>query len=395
MNARRLSPGLLAALGFIASVGPLSVDLYLPAFTDIAADLNAPAASIQLTLTAFLIGISAGQLILGPLSDRLGRRRVLVVALAVFALSSVGMVFVPTVEVLIGLRLIQGLSGAAGIVLARAIAVDLSEGRTAVRALSLIAMVVGLGPIVAPLIGGVASVTWGWRGALAVAAVLAVLMLILAVLVIPESLPPDQRHGAGVLAAMRDFGELLGDRGFRGYLISFSLGFGAMMAYVSASPFVAQTVLGMDPVGYSLAFASSAAALILANIVNARVAPLVGPERMLAVGQIVALAAGLALVILAATSALTIVTFIVAAFVFIAGTGFTMSNASALALAQAPRTLGAGAALIGATQFAVGAAVAPLVGLWGEATALPMAVILVACVLVGGIGALAARSTSH
>ncbi len=159
MSARRLTPGLLAALGFIASVGPLSVDLYLPAFTDIAADLDAPATSIQLTLTTFLIGIAVGQLILGPLSDRLGRRRVLVPSLVVFALSSAGMVFVPTVELLVGLRFVQGLSGAAGIVLARAIAVDLSEGRTAVRALSLIAMVVGLGPIVAPIVGGVASAT--------------------------------------------------------------------------------------------------------------------------------------------------------------------------------------------------------------------------------------------
>ncbi len=197
------------------------------------------------------------------------------------------------------------------------------------------------------------------------AAVLAVVMFVLAVLIVPESLPPDQRHGAGVRVALGGFTGLLTDRGFLGYLVTFSLAFGAVMAYISASPFVAQAMLGMDTVGYSLAFASAAAALILANIVNARFAPKVGPERLLAVGQFAALMAGLALLTMAVTGTLTIALFFLASFVLVAGTGFTMSNASALALAQAPRALGTGAALIGAAQFAVGAAVAPLVGLWG------------------------------
>lgn len=147
---RRLTPGLLAALGFITAVGPFAVDMYLPSFTQIGTELAAPASSVQLTLTAFLIGIGVGQLILGPLSDRFGRRPVLVIALAVFAASGVAMAFTPTVEVFIALRLVQGLTGAAGMMLARAIAVDLSEGETAVRALSLIAMLVGLGPLIAP-----------------------------------------------------------------------------------------------------------------------------------------------------------------------------------------------------------------------------------------------------
>lgn len=381
----RLTPGLLATLGVLAAIGPLATDFYLASFTAISRDLVASPSAVQLTLTGFLVGIAIGQLVLGPTSDRFGRRPVMVFAMSVFALTSVLIALAPTIEWMIVFRVVHGLSGAAGIVIARAIAVDLSHGDTAVRALSLIAMVAALGPIVAPLIGGGVAAAVGWRGALWVMAAIACALCLLAWLVIPESLPPDERRTGGVGEAVRGFGALFADRVFVGYLLAFALGYGAMMAYISASPFVVQGVLGLGIVAYSLGYAMSAAALVGSNFSNSRLAPRFGPVRMLTVGQLSAVIAAIVLFILTMLGLLNWVGLIAMAFVLTAGTGFTMSNSSALAFAQTPNGRGSASALIGATQFGVGAVVAPLTGAWGGDTAVPMTAIMLVCVVAGGV----------
>ena len=370
----RLTPGLLAALGFVSAVGPFATDMDLASFTDIAQDLGTVASSVQLTLTAFLIGIGTGQLVLGPLSDRWGRRPVLLSALAVFALSGAATVFSPTIGVFIALRFLQGFSGAAGVVVARAIAADLSRGADTVRALSLIATVVGLGPLLAPPIGGLVATVWGWRGVLGVLAAVSVAMLLVAALVIPESLPRSQRHAGGLGSTFRTLGGLVRDGGLTAYVLAFALAFATMMSYIAASPFVGQSILGMSPLVYSLGFAAGAAALLLANLANARLAPRFGARRLLFVGTTLLVAASAALTALVVFDLLAPWSFIACAFAVTAGTGFTMSNASALALARSGHASGSGSALIGASQFLLGGLVSPLVGLWGEHTALPMAI---------------------
>ncbi|SJM56166.1 multidrug effflux MFS transporter [Gulosibacter sp. 10] len=380
-HPHRLTAGLLGVLGFIAAVGPFATDMYLSSFTEIATELGTGPAPVQLTLTAFLIGMSVGQLFNGPLSDRFGRRPVLLVALGVFAAASIAMVFSPAIEAFVALRLVQGLAGSAGVVIARAIATDLSAGDTAVRALSLIAMVTALGPLVAPPIGG-AIATWiGWRGVLAALAVVALAMLLLALLRVPESHPPEERPPGRRLDAFRRFGGLLRDGAFTSFALAFAFGFAAMMSYISASPFVGQRVLGMSGLEYSFSFAAAGAALVLANLSNARLAPRFGVRRMLAVGIAAVLAAGVGFAALSITGALSPASFVPCAFVLTAGTGYPMANASALALARTVQaSRGAGSALVGASQFAFGALASPLVGLWGERTAVPMAL----CVLVAG-----------
>lgn len=393
----RMTRGLLVSLGFLAAVPPFATDTYLASFTDISADLGVTPSSVQLTLTAFLVGIGAGQLLLGPLSDRFGRRRVLLAALSVFAAASIGMAFSPGIDVFVALRFVQGFSGAAGVVVSRAIAADLSEGRTAVRALSLIASLVSIAPLVAPPIGGILASIWGWRGVLAFLATVATAMLVLAWLVIPESLPPDERHRGGVGMMLRRFGGLFRDGAFVLLMVSFSVGFGALMGYISASPFVGQVVIGMSPVAYSFGFSAGAVGIMLANLLNARIAVRVGPERMFTVGLVTALAAGLWFAVLSAIGLLTPATFIAGAFILSGGVGLTMSNASALALARADRARGSGSALIGAGQFAVGAIVSPLVGLWGEDTATPMIAVMIASstiALAAGVAALATARRS-
>lgn len=378
----RLTPGLLAALGFLAAVGPLATDMYLASFTDIAQEFSASASAVQLTLTAFLLGVCVGQLFLGPLSDRFGRRPVMLTALAVFAASGVALTFSAGIEMFVALRAVQGFSGAAGVVVSRAIAADLSTGRTAVRALSIIAMVGALGPLIAPPVGGAVATVAGWRGVLAVLAVASVAMLVVAVVMVPESLPPERRHRGGIGTAFGSFGRLLRDRAYVGYVVAFAAGFAAMLAYISASPFVGQRILGMTPFLYALSFAAGGAALVLANLVNARVAPRVGPRRMLVLGLALSTTAALALAVLTLAGALGIPAFIASAFLLTGGTGFIMSNCSALGLARADASRGAGAALLGSTQFLAGAIASPIVGLWGEGTAVPMALVAVGCIAV-------------
>lgn len=389
----RLTPGLLAALGLLAAVSAVATDLYIPSIPSIAHELHTSASSVQLTLSLFFFGVGLGQLLLGPLSDALGRRPVLLAGFAVFAATGIAAVFAQNIETLIVLRLLQGISGSVGIVLSRAIAADLSTGETAVRALSLIAMVVGLGPLIAPVLGGFAHRLWDWRGVLAVLAVISTLMLLLAWRRVPESLRPEQRSPHGIGATLRPFARLLRDRGFVALMLAFALGFTAMIAYISASPFVGQRILRMTPIEYAFSFAAGASALLIANLVNARLAPRVGPARMLAVGAGMLLLGGLGMLVLVLTGALTTPGFIACAFVLTGGTGLTMSNASALALARAGLTRGSGSALIGTAQFALGGAAAPLVGLWGESTAVPMSII-VGCAAVLSAACVALRPRS-
>lgn len=372
----RLTPLLLGVLGFTGAVSPFAVDMYLPSFASIQGDLETTASMVQLTLSVFFLGNAAGQLFLGPLSDSVGRRPVLLISLSIYAAAGIALVFTPTIELFIGLRLLLGFTGSAGIVLARTIAADLSEGETAVKALSIIAMLGGLGPLLAPPIGGLTHELWGWRGTLAILAAISVLMLLLAWLVIPESLPPSRRRDTDLRTAYAPMGSLLRTPRYRWFMLVFVFAFASMIGYISASPFVGIEVLGMPPLIYSLGFAASGASLILANIANARLAPRIGAERALGYGIALLLTGVFGMLALTLSGALSTWGFIVCAFLLTAGAGATMSNSTALAIAEAPHARGLGAAMLGSLQFAVGGIVAPLVGAWGERTAVPMAIII-------------------
>ena len=386
----RLSRGTLVSLGVIAMASSLSTDMYLPSFTSVAEDLTATASEVQLTLTLFFFGVGTGQLLLGPISDRRGRRPVLLSALVVFVAASISMVFAPNIETLMALRFAQGLSGAAGLVLSRAIAADLSHGVSAAKALSLIVMISGLGPLLAPVLGGLAHEWWGWRGALATLAVIATAMLVLAITVLRESHPLERRTTGSFFSTYRPVGRLLRDGRFVALALSFALSFAAAMAYIAAAPFVTQRVLGMSPLGFALSLAVSASAMVLANLVNIRLVSRIRPPRMLASGIALVLVSGLAFCAQAFTASLTPAGFIITAFVLTGGSGLILANASALALDRVPEARGSASALLGAVQFLFGGITAPLVGLWGESTALPMAVLVTLCGTGAFVGAIIA-----
>lgn len=387
---------LLFALALLSALGPLSVDMYLPAFTTMAADLDTSASAIQLTLTAFLFGLAAGQLVIGPLSDRFGRRQPLLVSIIVCTLASVGAAASQNVDLLIAFRFIQGFSGSAGIVIGRSTVTDISSGRAAVRAFSLLAAIGSFGPVVAPLLGGALLPAIGWRGVLWVIAGAAAIMSVGVAVLIRESLAPERRSTGGIGETFRTARQLFANRSYVSYLLISAFAFGAVLAYVSASPFVLQNVFGLSSGAFSLAFAGNSVGLILSSLINARLVSWIQPARILEYAQVAMAVIALLLGLTILTGVGTIVTVLPMTFLLITAIGFTLSNSGALAMVSVQRGTGTAAAVLGAIQFGFGALVSPLVGLGGEDSATMMIVVITTCSLLGvGMLTVARRHPVH
>jgi DHA1 family bicyclomycin/chloramphenicol resistance-like MFS transporter len=350
--------------------------------------LHAPATTVQLTLTACLAGMALGQLVVGPMSDRWGRRRPLLAGLAVYVVATALCALAPTVETLVAFRLAQGLSGAAGIVIARAIVRDLYDGVEMARFFSSLMLISGVAPIVAPLIGGQILLVTDWRGVFVVLTVVGALLAGVVWAKLPETLPPADRHAGGVGEALRSMRGLLSDAPFTGYLLAGGFAFAALFAYIAASPFVIQEIHGASPQTFSLLFGLNSVGLVLAGQINGRV--LIGRVRLDRV-----LVAGLTTVVLAATALLLmslgvfgetgLVPVAAALFVLMTAMGITLPNAQSLALMRTRHAAGSASALLGASSFLIGAVASPLVGIAGEDTAVPMAVVQLVAALVATV----------
>jgi len=267
-----LSASVLGTVVLITAIAPLATDMYVPAFPLVGRDLSASAAQVQLTLTTFFAGMALGQLAGGPVSDRVGRRRPLLVSLAVLAAASVCCAVSPAIAVMMLARLVQGFSGGWAMVIARSVVVDLTGGVRLVRAMNVIAGVSGIAPILGPLLGAAILRFSHWRVSFWVVASLAGLMLIAAMLAVPESLPAGQRHGGGLGRLLGATGQVLRHRMFAGYLVVFAFSMGTIFAYVAASAFVLQSMNGLSPVAYSADFAFNAVGLTGATLLAARLA---------------------------------------------------------------------------------------------------------------------------
>ncbi|MFG3657099.1 multidrug effflux MFS transporter [Streptomyces sp. NPDC047706] len=379
--------GLLVTLvlGGLTATPPLAMDMYLPALPDVTRALHAPAATVQLTLTACLAGMAFGQLVVGPMSDRWGRRRPLLAGLAVYVVATVLCALAPTVETLVAFRLAQGLAGAAGIVIARAVVRDLYDGIAMARFFSTLMLVSGAAPVVAPLIGGQMLRVTDWRGVFVLLAALGVVLAAVVWFRLPETLPAGQRHGGGIGETLHAMRRLLADLPFTGFVLAGGFAFAALFAYISASPFVVQEIYGASPQTFSLLFGLNSVGLVVAGQINGRV--LVGRVRLDKV-----LAVGLGIVVLAATALLLmslgafgevgLAPVAGALFVLMSAMGITLPNTQALALMRVRHAAGSASALLGTSSFLIGAIASPLVGVAGEHTAVPMAVVQLAAALV-------------
>jgi MFS transporter, DHA1 family, multidrug resistance protein len=374
-SPRLLSHGrLVLLLGSLSAFGPLSMDMYLPGLPSMARDLDAPAWAAQLTITASMIGLAGGQLVAGPISDARGRRGPLLIGLAAYMAASLLCAMAPDIWLLLAFRVIQGAAGAAGIVIARAIVRDLHTGVAAARTFALLMLVNGLAPILAPLVGGELLHVTDWRGIFVVLAAIGAVLLLAAWTMLAETLAPDARHGGGLASTLRVFGGLVGDREYMGYALAMGLAFGAMAAYIAGSPFVLQDIYGASPQVFSLLFALNAAGIVAASQAGRAVVDRYGPRTLLDVGVSMSAVGGLG--VLASVLLDTgLPTLLPSFFVLVSCIGLVFPNATALALADHPHTAGSASAGLGLSQFAIGAVAAPLAGVGGAGTALPLGIV--------------------
>ncbi|GAA2520662.1 multidrug effflux MFS transporter [Rarobacter incanus] len=384
---------ILLTLALLAALAPIGTDLYLPAFPDLAVRLSASTASVQLTLTAFLAGAGVGQLAFGPLSDRVGRRGPLLAGLLACVLAGIMTALSPSIGVLIAARFVQGFTAAAGMVLGRAMVSDVSHGLEAARAMSLLMVVGGVAPVVAPVVGSALTAPLGWRGLMWIIAALSAIGLALAAAFLPEThktAAPAAAHDRGQRGLAQSFATLRNGR-YIAYTITFSFAFATMMAYISASPFVYQQVLGLTEVHYGIAFGLNALALMVTSGLAAKLTHVHGPHKLAGWGLTGAAVGALATCV-AAVSAATPIILMAALFVTVGSLGFVFGNCTALALDSVRSVAGTGSAVLGAIQFLLAGLVAPIVGLAGEHTAIPMGATMVVLIAVSATAFLTVRN---
>jgi MFS transporter, DHA1 family, multidrug resistance protein len=378
--------GLVVLLGAVSAFGPVSMDTYLPGLPELGRDLGVSASQAQLTLTACLIGLALGQLLAGPVSDARGRRGPLLVGLVLFVAASLACAVAPDIWTLTLARLVQGASGAAGIVIARAVVRDLYSGAEMARFFSLLMLVNGLAPILAPIAGAQLLGVTSWRGIFVVLAAFGAVLVVAAAVGLRESLPPERRHGGGLRVTLRVFRSLVADRAFLGYVLASGFAMAAMFGYIAGSPFVLQEIHGVSETGFSAAFALNAAGIMALSAVSSRLVTRSGPARLLHAGVALQVTGAAALLVVVVADA-GLVPLLVSLFAVVSAIGLVVPNATALALADHPRTAGSASALLGLSQFVFGAVAAPLVGVGGTGTAVPMAIVIACAASAAGVAA--------
>jgi DHA1 family bicyclomycin/chloramphenicol resistance-like MFS transporter len=357
---------LVLVLGALVALGPLTIDMYLPALPRIVEDLATTDAAVQLTLTGTLVGLALGQLLVGPLSDAFGRRRPLLVGVGVHVLASLLCLVAPNVGVLGGLRVLQGVGAAAASVVAMAIVRDLFVGRAAATLFSRLMLVLGVAPVLAPTIGGEVLRFTSWRGVFVVLAVLALLMILMAARAVPETLPAARRSPVGLRNTLRTYRGLLRDRTFVGLVLVAGLAMAGLFGYVAGSSFVFQEEFGLDEQQFGFLFGAGAIFLIGGTQLNAALLRWFEPRMLLPFALALAVVAGAVLITLSVMNVGGLVGVLAPLWTVLFATGLVMPNAPTLALARHGESAGTAAALLGAIQMGVGAVVSPVVGVLGN-----------------------------
>lgn len=361
----------ILVLGALTALGPFTIDLYLPAFPQLEADLDVSTAAIQFTLTATTMGFALGQLLVGPWSDKVGRRLPLIVATTVHVAASIGVAMAPDITWLMAFRVLQGMGAAAGGVVAMATVRDLFGGYPLVRMLSRLALVTGLAPIAAPVIGSQLLLLTDWRGLYWFLAAYGIFVVIAAVVFIVETLPPARRSDPGHSTMGERYRSLFRDRIFIGVALIGGMTFSGLFAYLSASSFLFQDVYGLDPQQYGILFAVNSIGVVIGVQVSSRLAKYIGPQWILAVSTMVLFASSIAIVVLDLAGA-GLAGTVVPLWFFITACGFGFPCVQVLALVNHGKEAGTAASVLGAVNFGLAGLLSPIVGILGIDTAVPM-----------------------
>jgi DHA1 family bicyclomycin/chloramphenicol resistance-like MFS transporter len=375
-------------LGALSAIAPLSIDMYLPSLPALERHFGAYAAAGEHTVAAFFIGLAIGQLFYGPVADRYGRKPPLLFGLACFTLASAGCALAGSIGNLVLLRFLQALSGCAGMVVSRAVVRDLFDHQESARMFSLLMLIMGVAPILAPLAGGYLLVWSGWRAIFWVLAAFGAACVVAVAMRLPETIPPSAPRPR-LKFALVEYLSLLRDRRFLGYTLSGGFAQAGMFAYISGSPFVFIDLYGVPAEHYGWLFGINAVGIIGGAQVNRHLLGRFDPDRLLARANIANASCGVLLLLMAWTHALGLPGLLVPLFLYIAALGFTFPNASAGAMAPFPERAGSASALLGGLQFGVAALASVAVSALHDGTAMPMAGVIAAC----GLLAFAAHRT--
>jgi DHA1 family bicyclomycin/chloramphenicol resistance-like MFS transporter len=357
---------MIAVLGALVALGPLTIDMYLPALPKIADELSVSSSVAQLTLTGTLAGLALGQLIVGPLSDSLGRRRPLMAGIVLHMLASALCLFAPNITVLGVARGLQGMGAAAAMVVAIAVVGDLYADSVAATVMSRLMLVLGVAPVVAPSLGAAVLLKASWHWVFAVLVVLAGGLLLLAALALPETLPTSHRRPLKVRSIAATYVEVLRDVRFVILVLVAALGMSGLFAYIAGASFVLQGHYGLDQQAFALVFGAGAVALIGATQFNVVLLRRFAPQTIVVWALVAASLAGVVFIGICVSHAGGLSGFVVPIWVILAAMGLVIPNAPAVALSRHPDAAGTAAAVLGAAQFGLGAAVAPLVGVLGN-----------------------------
>lgn len=366
----------LILLASMSAIAPLTVDMYLPAFPAIADEMAVDSGRVPFTLSVFMVGFAAGQILYGPISDQWGRLLPLTLGMLVFAGASVGAAFANDINSLAAWRFAQGIGGAAGPVLARAMVRDMFGRDEAARMLSLITLIMGLAPMLAPFAGGLLLVEWGWRSIFYALAVFALATWAGTKLAIPETLAQERRVPFGMAAMLRNFATMLARRRFLGYTLCAGFSSASLFAYIASSPLVFIEYFGLSPIAYTLAFGFNVTGFMLGAFANGLLVRRWGSDRLLMVSTILAASMGCAVAVVTFGLSGGLIATMIPLYLFMPSISMTNTNATAGALSEFPTMIGTASSLMGGLQFLIGAASGALVGMLHDGTPTIMALLL-------------------
>ncbi|KMY50371.1 multidrug effflux MFS transporter [Peribacillus loiseleuriae] len=362
-------------LGTLSAFGPLSLDMYLPALPVLADDLRSSASYAQLSLTACMLGLAIGQIFAGPLSDVKGRRTPLLVGLFLYILSSLLCIVAPSIEIFVILRFTQGIAGAVGIVISRAIVRDLYSGTELTKFFALLMLVNGSAPILAPIAGGQLLEFTSWRGIFFVLSLIGMMTLIFVFSGLGETLPLERRSKGGLKQTFLTFRKIIGNRLFMGYALSQGFIGAGLFAYIAGSPFVLQNIYQLSPQMFSLCFAVNGAGIIIFTQLTGKLAARFGETKLLITGLGLSAVAGTSLLLMILLN-VGLFGILIPLFVLVSCVGIINTSIFSLAMKDQANSAGSASALLGLMTFLFGGIVAPFVGIGGENTALPLGIII-------------------
>ncbi|MFT4449905.1 Bcr/CflA family efflux MFS transporter [Bacillus subtilis] len=372
-------------LGMLAILGPLNIDMYLPSFPEIAKDLSASASLVQLSLTACLVGLTIGQLIVGPVSDAQGRRKPLLICIFLFALSSLFCALSPNITILVAARFLQGFTASAGLVLSRAIVRDVFTGRELSKFFSLLMVITAVAPMVAPMTGGAILLLpfATWHTIFHVLMIIGFLLVLLIALRLKETLPPEKRIPSSIGTSVKTMGSLLKDRSFMGYALTVGFIHGGSFAYVSGTPFVYQDIYGVSPQVFSILFGINGLAIISGSFIIGRFGGIIHEKSLLRIAVITAMIATAVLLTMTMIHG-PLATLVISIFIYMITIGMVLTSTFTLAMEKQGHRAGSASALLGMLPLLLGSIVSPLVGI-NETTAVPMGAIMFVTAVIGSL----------